>query len=62
MDENGHTVGKGESFMECHYLTHEKEKKGLHFCMEQKQLVFVTYNQILVTLPLEDYQLVCNKL
>ena len=22
MDENGHTVRKGESFLECHYMTH----------------------------------------
>ena len=71
MDENGHTVRKGESFLKCHYMTHEKEKKGSHFYKECKQLVFVTYNQILsplvnmsasLTLSIEDYQLVCNEL
>ena len=71
VDDNGHRVQRGESFMKCHYLCHVKEKRGIHYYKMQKGTVFIQYQQILsahvnaseqFTIAQEDYVVICDEL
>ena len=71
VDEYGHTVRKGETYLKCHYLSHIKEKKKVHYYKELYTPVHVNPKQILspfvnitneLTLSLAYYQFICDEM